>query len=43
MEISDGREKIKSQTKSFSAVSVSATQDAKAFEDSQDVFDAHAA
>ncbi len=43
MEISDGGEKIKSQAKAFSAVSVSAAQDAKAFKDSQDVFDAHAA
>jgi len=43
MEISDGSEKVKSQTKAFSSVSVSAAQDAKAFEDSQDVFDADAA
>ena len=43
MEISDGGEKVESQAKAFSSVSVSAAQDAKAFEDSQNVFDADAA
>ena len=43
MEIGDGRDEVESKPKAFSSVSVSAAQNAKAFECSQDVFDANAA
>ena len=43
MEVCDGGEKVESQSKAFSAVSVSAAENAKAFEYSQDVFDTDAA
>ena len=42
MEVCDGGEKVESQSKAFSAVSVSAAKNAKSFEDSQDVFHADA-
>ena len=38
MQIGNGGEQVKSQAKAFSAISVSAAQDTKAFECSQDVF-----
>ena len=41
MQISDSGDQIESQAEAFSSVSVSAAQDAKAFESSQDVFDAN--
>ena len=43
MKIGDGRDEVESKSKAFSSVSVSATQDAKSLECSQDVFDANAA
>ena len=43
MEIGNGRDEAESESKAFSSISVSAAQDAKALECSQDVFDANAA
>ena len=43
MEVYDGRDEVETQSKAFSAVSVSAAEDAKAFESSQDMFDGDAA
>ena len=40
VEVCDGCDEVKSQAEAFSAVSVSAAQDAKAFEGSQNVFNA---
>ena len=43
MKIGNGRDEAESESKAFSSISVSAAQDAKALECSQDVFDANAA
>ena len=43
MEIGNGRDEAESESKAFSSISVSAAQDSKALECSQDVFDANAA
>ena len=42
MEVSDGCEQVQSQAKAFSAISVSAAQNAKALQVTQGVFNAHA-
>ena len=43
MQISDGREKIESETKAFSTVSVSATENSEAFEITQHMFNGNTA